>query len=342
MPSDANLYLGIDSGATTCKIAGIDAQGQPIDAPFMQYPTRSSEGKATVLDDWLHAAQSFLDECGKSWEDVLGVGLALPGPFLERGVLGDLPNYPKEFFGWNFVADFTSHVEAACGKNIPMTAANDGHLAGMAEASLIQATSPGSVFLLAPGSGLGSAFVDASGKLLEGDHISAAFFCCMPMPYEMLGLPHIECTSGRAWASTEGYTALSGLGALIEFVLPNYPDHAFHTSDKTLREKALSLRGLAQEGDPLAEEVFIYQAKAMGCAVAMASMAYDPTHIVIAGGLMDPEATTVEFRRNYIQQIKATASPLLWIEPDELNYHEAQLGELAQAIGAATYIRSQT
>ena len=335
------IYLGIDSGATTCKVNAVDARGQPMSRLVRQYPTRSSDGREALLQGWMDAAERFLREEDLTWEAVAGIGLAMPGPFMGYGVLGKLLNYPNSFCGWHYLEDFSRTVHEATGRVIPVCTANDGHLAGLAEASLIQSEADGSVFLLAPGSGLGSAFVDADGIMLEGDHISAGFFCCMPTPYAELGLPKLSCSCGRDWGCLEAYTSLSGLPQLIRAVLPRYPLHAFHDSGLSPREQALQLRGRAKDKDPLAIEVFQLQAKAMGYAVAMASMAYDPSHIVIGGGLMDPEATSESFRRDYIATIRETASPYLWIDADALDFREAQLGELSQAIGAALLARQQ-
>lgn len=341
MNSRKKIFLGIDSGATTCKVNGINADGIPLDDKLRQFPTPSEGGPGAVLDGWIHAAEAFLNDTAYEWAKVAGVGLAMPGPFLERGVLGNLPNYPDTFTGWRFLDELAEELRKVTGFGIPVTSANDGHLAGLSEAALIQRETEGSVFLLAPGSGLGSAFIDASGRMLEGDHISATFFCCMPIPYASLGLPKLPCKCGRDWGCIEGYTALSGLVGLIEFFLPNYPDHTFHSGVYSKREMAMVLRGLAQEDDELALEVFDCQAKAMGYAVAIASMAYDPSHVVIAGGLIDPESTTASFRERYMGNIKKSAARHLWIREEELQYHVARLGELSQSIGAALFASRQ-
>ena len=48
-----------------------------------------------------------------------------------------------------------------------------------------------------------------------------------------------------------------------------------------MKEKAFSLRTLAQKGDPLALEIFDYQAKALGIHVANLSLALDAEFVVI-------------------------------------------------------------
>ena len=102
------------------------------------------------------------------------------------------------------------------------------------------------------------------------------------------------------------------------------------------KEKVLSLRTRAQKGDPLALEIFDFQARVMGLLVANLSMTLDAGIVVIGGGLMDHEATTEEFRERYLRLIRESATPYLWpTQRGTIKIVPAVLGELSQAIGAA-------
>jgi glucokinase len=102
------------------------------------------------------------------------------------------------------------------------------------------------------------------------------------------------------------------------------------------KERTLALRSLAQQGDALAQELFDFQARAMGLHVANLAMALDPQFVVIGGGLMDPEATTTVFRQRYLRVVGETAAPYLWpAQRASLRIVPAALGDLSQAIGAA-------
>ena len=102
------------------------------------------------------------------------------------------------------------------------------------------------------------------------------------------------------------------------------------------KEKSLSLRTLAQKGDPLAVEIFDFQAKALGLLVASLTMVLDAEFVVIGGGLMDPESTTEAFRARYLQVLRENMEPYLWpAQRGRISIVPAALGELSQAIGAA-------
>lgn len=98
----------------------------------------------------------------------------------------------------------------------------------------------------------------------------------------------------------------------------------------------MSVRGLAQKGDPLATELFDFQARAMGLHIAKLAMVLDPEFFVIGGGLMDPESTTDVFRARYLRIVGETARPHFWPQQrDRITILPSTLGELSQAIGAA-------
>jgi predicted NBD/HSP70 family sugar kinase len=159
----------------------------------------------------------------------------------------------------------------------------------------------------------------------------------MPAPLQMLGdIKPFPCGCGRDWGCFEVYTTISGLPYLLEEKLKKYPNHELATATGTPKEKALSLRGRAQKGDPLALEIFDFQARAMGLHIANLTLAFDAGIVVIGGGLMDHEATTPEFRERYLRGIRAAAEPYFWpAQRSTIQIVPAVLGELSQAIGAA-------
>ena len=74
----------------------------------------------------------------------------------------------------------------------------------------------------------------------------------------------------------------------------------------------------------------------MGLLVATLAMALDPQFVVIGGGLMDPQATSAEFRERYLRILWENAELYLWpAQRSRLQIVPAALGDLSQAIGAA-------
>jgi len=331
------IYIGTDSGATTSKTGGVWSDGTIISTKLRQSPTNSQAGTAAVVQGWVDGVVGFLTDNKLTWDQVLGVGLAIPGPFERYGVLGRAANLPKTFEGWNFQVEYSAALAAAAGRTLPLVVGNDGNYGGVGEAQRVRGNSRSTVLMLAPGSGLGVAYVDANGLPLDGDTLNGMEGGHMPAVLQMLGgMKPLKCGCGRDWGCIEPYTTISGLPQLLAEFLPKHPTHPFHTSPAPIKEKAFSLRALAQQGDPLAVDIFNFQAKALGLHMASLLVAVDAEYVVIGGGLIDPEATTPGFRERYLRIIRESALPYLWPQQRErVKVVPATLGELSQAIGAA-------
>lgn len=337
MNKKQGFYIGTDSGATTSKVAGVWADETMISTKLLQRPTNSQNGPDAVVHGWVEAIADFMAQNGLTWDGLLGVGLAIPGPFRSYGVLDRLANLPASFEGWDVHKAYNKALAEKAGRPVPLTVGNDGHYGGVAESRQVRGDSKGTVLLLAPGSGLGCAYIDRNGLPLTGDTLAGTECAHMPAPLHLLNnIKPFSCGCGKNWGCIEAYTTISGLPQLLTEMLPKYPNHELAKSPAAPKEKALSLRGLAQKGDPLAVEIFDFQARALGLHLANLSMVLDPQFVVIGGGLMDPEATTEEFRARYLRLIHETAKPYLWpAQRSRLTIVPASLGDLSQAIGAA-------
>lgn len=335
--SKKDVFLGTDSGATTSKTGGIwAADGSIVSHKLLQSSTNTQAGREAVVKGWVQGANAFLAEHSLTWANVKGVGLAIPGPYKSYGVLEHTANLPASFEGWNFHADYSAALAAAAGRPVPLVVGNDGHLGGVAEARQACGERHSSVLMLAPGSGLGCAYIGEDGLPLQGATLAASEGAHMPAPLQLLGMRPFPCGCGRTWGCIETYTSISGLPYLLEESLKKYPDHELARSSATTKEKVLSLRTRAQSGDPLAVEIFDFQARALGYFIASLAMALDPGCVVIGGGLIDPEATTPEFRERYLRLMREAAAPYLWpAQRARMRIVAASLGELSQAIGAA-------
>ena len=330
------VFIGTDGGATTTKIGGVWEDGTTVSTEVLQRPTGAASGPFAVMNGWASAVGEFLDGHGLGWDQVEGIGAAMPGPQRRYGVLERGPNLPESFAGFDLLTAYGRAVAERARREIPIVVGNDGNMGGVAEAQRVRGDGHGTVLMLAPGSGLGCAYIDARGLPLEGDTLAGMEASHMPAPLHLLDAKPYPCGCGRTWGCIEIYTSLAGLPRLLADRLPAHPDHPLAHSPLPDRERALALRGLAQQGDGLAVELFDFQARAMGLHVANLAMALDPTYVVIGGGLMDPGATTPEFRERYLRILRESADPFLWpAQRTELRVVPAVLGDLSQAIGAA-------
>lgn len=336
MSSAKPVYIGTDSGATTSKIGGVWSDGTTVSTRLLQRPTNAVEGPGAMVRGWVAAIDEYLAGHELGWDQVQGVGLAIPGPFQRYGVLDRSANLPATFAGFDVHTAYATALSERAGRPVPLTVGNDGNMGGVAEAQRVRGTGGGTVVMLAPGSGLGCAFIDDRGLPLDGDTLAGMEAGHLPSPLHELGARPYPCGCGRTWGCVEVYTTLAGLPHLLNERLAARPDHPLASSPLGPKERALSLRGLAQKGDALALELFDFQARALGHHVAILAMALDPRYVVIGGGLMDPESTSDTFRERYLTIVRETALPNLWpAQRTGMTIVPATLGDLSQAIGAA-------
>ena len=332
------IFIGTDSGATTTKFCAVWENGEPVSNKVLQRPTHSEKGRSAVIESWIAGVGDFLAQNKLEWSQVEGVGLSIPGPYERYGVFSKTPNLPASFAGWDVYSDYEAALQKQVSRSMPLVVGNDGNFGGVAEAQIARGKTRTTVAMLMPGSGLGCAYVDANGLPLDGDTLAGLETGHAAAPVHLLGLTGkpFTCGCGRDWGCYEAYTTISGLPQLLAEKIKNYPGHELAKSTATPKEKALSLRTRAQKGDPLALEIFDFQARVMGLLVANLTMTLDAGIVVIGGGLMDHEVTTEEFRGRYLRLIRETASPYLWPpQRGTLKIVPAVLGELSQAIGAA-------
>lgn len=330
------VYIGTDGGATTSKVGGVWGDGSTVTTKLLQASTNSALGPQNVVRSWVEAINNYLGQNSLTWEQVGGVGLAVPGPFQRYGVFDHSANLPDSFTGFDVHTAYSNALAERAGRSIPLTVGNDGDMGGVAEAQHVRGSGNATVLMLAPGSGLGCAYIDQRGFALSGDTFAGMEGGHMPAPLHLLGAKPYKCGCGRDWGCIELYTCLAGLPYLLAEKLEQYPDHELAKSEKSMKERAFTLRGLAQQGDPLATELFDFQAKAMGLHVANLCMPLDPKYVVIGGGLMDPEATSTAFRERYLNIVRESARAYLWpYQKDAVTIVPAALGDLSQAIGAA-------
>lgn len=336
MSTERTVYIGTDSGATTTKIGAVWADGSTVSTRLLQRATGAADGPAAVVRGWVAAITDYLAENRLAWDAVRGVGLAIPGPYQRYGVLDHSANLPDSFTGFDVYTAYAAALAERAGRPVPLVVGNDGNYGGVAEARHARGAEPGAVVMLAPGSGLGAAFIDRDGLPLDGDTLAGMEAGHMPAPLHELQARPYPCGCGRTWGCIEVYTTLAGLPYLLAERLAAHPEHPLNQSPLGPRERAFTLRGLAQQGDALAQGLFDFQARALGLHVATLAMALDPQFVVIGGGLMDPEATTDAFRERYLRIVRETAAPHLWpAQRQLLRIVPASLGDLSQAIGAA-------
>src|SRR5436305_3972130 len=147
MSTGRPVYLGTDGGATTSKVGGVWGDGTPVSTELLQRPTSTAEGPEAVVRGWVEALGDYLALNGLTWDQVRGVGLAIPGPFRRYGVLERSANLPESFAGFDIHTAYSNALAGRANRGVPLAMGNDGDLGGVAEAQRVRGGSTATVLM---------------------------------------------------------------------------------------------------------------------------------------------------------------------------------------------------
>lgn len=260
--------FGIDIGGTTVKI-GLVAEDGTIVSNW-EIPTRKSSDPTGLLEDVKASLKSCLQEKEIAKEDILGIGMAAPGPVTADGVLHGAVN-----IGWG---DVNLAEEAECIIGIsPVRIGNDARVAALGEAVYGAGAGAKSMLMVTLGTGVGGGVV-LGGEILMGDSGVAGEIGHMTIdPYEAEA-----CNCGKK-GCLEQYASATGMVRMAKKFLAERDMPSVLREYETLSAK--DLWDAAKGGDALANEITDFVCGRLGSALANAIYIADTERIVIGGGV---------------------------------------------------------
>ena len=86
----AKYGFGLDLGGTTCKCGLFTTEGELVEK--WEVPTDTTNGGVNILKNLAQAVIKKMEEKGIAADDVSGVGIGIPGPISEDGVVNRCVN----------------------------------------------------------------------------------------------------------------------------------------------------------------------------------------------------------------------------------------------------------
>lgn len=115
--------FGVDIGGTTVKIGLFQTDGRIVDK--WEIPTRVENKGEAILPDIAEALKKKMEEKGLDNSQVSGVGIGIPAPVDEEGVVQNTAN-----LGWGY-KEVKREMEALIGMSV--AAGNDANVAALGE-----------------------------------------------------------------------------------------------------------------------------------------------------------------------------------------------------------------
>lgn len=119
----SKIVFGVDVGGTTIKMGVFTKEGTLIEK--WEIPTKKGEDSSLVFKDIAENILAKMEKWNYTKEDVLGVGVGIPGPVDEDGIVLNTAN-----IGWGRT-NIAEGLEPLLG--VPVKAANDANAAALGE-----------------------------------------------------------------------------------------------------------------------------------------------------------------------------------------------------------------
>ena len=259
--------FGIDIGGTTVKVAFFDENGNLLCK--WEIPTRSQGGGEQILPDIAATVQAFMTQNQLTNDEIIGIGVGVPGPVSSTGVVNKCVN-----LGWG-VFNIEQQLSQLTG--FVVKAGNDANVAALGESWMGGGKGYDSLVMATLGTGVGGGII-LGGKILYGARGAAG-----EIGHMVLQRDETEtCGCGKRGCA-EQYCSATGVVRMTKRFL------AADERPTALREKEeLTCKDIfdaAAAGDAVAADALetVYDRMAEFC--ANLANAFDPEVIVLGGGV---------------------------------------------------------
>lgn len=278
---DMRYGLGIDVGGTTVKLGLFTEPGELLEK--WEIPTRVEDHGAAILPDIADAVEACLVRRGLTKEQVFGLGIGVPGPVRQDGLVDRCAN-----LGWG-----TFRLEEALSEclGLPVKAGNDANVAALGEYWQGGGQGYRSMILVTLGTGIGGGIV-VDGKILYGAHGAGGEISHIPMRKDETDV----CGCGKRGCA-EQYGSANGILRLAHRRM----EHSSLPSPLRSKEgiTCKDIFDLSAQGDTLALEIREEYFDFLGQFLANVCCVIDPEAVILGGGVSKAGQPLLEGVRKY-------------------------------------------
>ncbi len=280
----ASYVFGVDIGGTSVKIGLFSAEGELLDK--WEITTRTDDGGAYILSDIAASVTAKMEEKSLAKEDVIGVGMGVPGPVRDDGTVIKCVN-----LGWGV---FNAAEELSRLLDMKVKVGNDANMAALGEMWQGGGKGHANIVMVTLGTGVGGGII-LDGKMLAGVNGAGGEIGHMTMDINETDI----CNCGKK-GCLEQYASATGIVRLA--------NKALNDTDRPskLREvqyiSAKEIFDAAKSGDELASEQVEALGKKLGLAAAQIACVVDPEVFVIGGGVSRAGQIILDVTEKYFRQ----------------------------------------
>ena len=260
--------FGLDLGGTTCKCGLFTTEGELVEK--WEVPTDTTNGGVNILKNLAKTVTDKMEEKGLKAEDIWGVGIGIPGPVSEDGVVNRCVN-----LGWgvfNVEKEFSDYLGG-----LKVKAGNDANVAALGEAWMGAAKDYSSSVMVTLGTGVGG------GVIINDDIISGAAGAAGEIGHIRVNYNEENTCGCGNHGCLEQYCSATGIARLAKIRLAENDDATPLRNVEQLDAKAVFDE--AKKGDVVAKEIVKRACEYLAQGLQVISCVVNPEAFVIGGGV---------------------------------------------------------
>lgn len=282
----ANLCFGIDIGGTSVKLGLFTKTGELLDN--WEIPTRKEDKGSFILQDVAASLEKKITEKSLNKEDIIGIGIGVPGPVKEDGTVLQCVN-----LGWGII-NVAKEMKALTGFDTKV--GNDANVAALGEMWQGGGKGYNDLIMVTLGTGVGGGVI-LGGKIVTGSNGAAGEIGHITVSYD-----ETESCNCTKHGCLEQFASATGIVKETRRLLAKSDEVSSLRKLEALSAKAIF--DAAKEGDALALQSVEQLGRYLGIALSHVAAVVDPEAFVIGGGVSKAgEMLTDVIKKHYEQNV---------------------------------------
>ena len=262
---------GVDIGGTNTKIGIVSSEGRIVAKESIK--TLSMEGVESTLKRIWASIKGLLEKNEINYEDLLGVGMGIPGPVREQEIVGFFANFP-----WEKNLNIAKLFRNISGKETKLE--NDVNVIALGEARHGAGRGAKTSVTIALGTGIGGGiYID--GKIISGFNGAGGEVGHMKLVKngKLCGCGQKGCFEAYASATGIEREAISRLKV-------NKTNKLYQKLNGEIdKVEAKDVFDCAKEGDAFSLDIVDYEAEYLAMGIGNVLNLINPEKIILAGGV---------------------------------------------------------
>lgn len=307
--------FGVDIGGTTVKLGLFKFDGEVLEK--WEIKTRTENEGKNILPDVAATIEECMARHGLTKEEVLGIGVGIPAPVMESGIVKATAN-----LGWGY-KEVRHELEELL--EIEVKVGNDANVAALGEMWKGGGLGHRNMIMVTLGTGVGGGVI-TNGHIMIGGHGAGGEIGHICVNYDETE----NCGCGKT-GCLEQYASATGIARLARKRMERNEDASLLRAYPAEEITAKTVFDAVKEGDKVACEVAEDFGKYLGYALANLAVIVDPEIIVIGGGVSRAGEVLLEYVTKYFNE-------RVFFANKDCKFALATLGNDAGIYGAAKLV----